>query len=1212
MLRENDEAFKICNVLGGLDVARYVSSNARNIFQEAIEDIELIREYVGQAALNEGIVGGFSDLDDMNHSLDWEGRSVSQGSTTVDAGLGFVDDRSERTLERYVAFDTQQPLVGNKQNDVKIIDTLSNLFPWIIDRRSIEKMWYSPHQNGRSEGAEKESFLFDTLYSAAWIGTYGNAWLYYPPLISFSNGHPLTVADEGGELYITKAKALTQSNSPQNNPSRHVFLTNPYSDLSRSSNSLITALGPIYFSGNFNNFTYNETFIGSTGLDINLEAISSIVDVLYDRMTVFSFALIVDIDFNTIVMSPRIVRRLFSSKKNYPDIQQSPIPEEGGNLTDDSINQNLLQLDDVIWQDILQEVKKLERGGRGFSIINLKIPENPQSEEYYVMFERWAFVADWVMLSFAQKNDLEHAIDINILNPSSSQNETTITLLGEWGHDLFSEVILCNNGTLDVLVTQKRLPIWLQMNPTNLEKEPIPSGGVILLQLSVDTTKLDVGMSSFSLTFTIEHDDYPDCFYNHDISIALLVKVLPRNCALIMGDAMRVADAHGNCVCSPTSIEIWNRCVKYTVLLPSFFLPLLLLGFTAARLYITYKSRQSDYIWLNKATDLIFDESPEILGRGTFGLVVRAEYRGTQVAVKRVIPPLSKDSERDATATSLSFFETLYPLRRQGKERRSSMTKIYFDFDGAKSGDRPRRRTSLCGSTDSLIGSKDTSRISEVGTQCNNKLLYIQLKEEFVTEMRLLSRLRHPCITTVMGAVLESGEEPLLVMELMDHGSLFDLLHNDSMVIEGDIVLPILRDIAQGLRFLHAASPEIIHGDLKALNVLVDHKFRAKVADFGLSQKKGSGVAGTPYWMAPELLRDEARNTTASDVYSFGIVLFEVYSREIPYQGETFDDVIRDIRDPNVRKRPGIPASMPSQIIDLMNACIDESPTVRSSFQDIDFRMKLFTVANVEPTQIYQSIQKKKLWDGNLTAAETVLLDMFPKHVAKSLSQGHKVKPEHFNPVTIFFSDIVGLTQISSEMSPLQVSDMLDRLYIKFDHLSRKHNVLKIETIGDAWMGVTNVANPQTDHTRRIAAFALDAIEAANSTLIDPNDISRGHVRIRVGIHSGPVIGTLVGSRNPKYTLIGDIVNISSKMESNSQPGRILCSEAALKHLQQQAPECIIQSAGLIDVKGTGLMEAFWINGILQDGNSENESVLETSPLLSHEEATSMYQSSVL
>ena len=84
-----------------------------------------------------------------------------------------------------------------------------------------------------------------------------------------------------------------------------------------------------------------------------------------------------------------------------------------------------------------------------------------------------------------------------------------------------------------------------------------------------------------------------------------------------------------------------------------------------------------------------------------------------------------------------------------------------------------------------------------------------------------------------------------LATEYMDHGSLSDLVKNESMIIDGDILLPILRDIAQGCRFLHAANPQVVHGDLKAANILVDSKFRAKVADFGLSQKKKVGATGT-------------------------------------------------------------------------------------------------------------------------------------------------------------------------------------------------------------------------------------------------------------------------------------------------------------------------------------------------------------------------------
>jgi serine/threonine protein kinase len=123
---------------------------------------------------------------------------------------------------------------------------------------------------------------------------------------------------------------------------------------------------------------------------------------------------------------------------------------------------------------------------------------------------------------------------------------------------------------------------------------------------------------------------------------------------------------------------------------------------------------------------------------------------------------------------------------------------------------------------------------------------------------------------SLIGAVIEKGEDPMLVMEYMDHGSLYDILHNETMALDGEILLPILRDVSQGVRFLHSAVPQVIHGDLKAQNILVDSRFRAKVADFGLSQKKNLGGTGTPFWMAPELLRQESTNTAETDVYSFG------------------------------------------------------------------------------------------------------------------------------------------------------------------------------------------------------------------------------------------------------------------------------------------------------------------------------------------------------
>ena len=108
-------------------------------------------------------------------------------------------------------------------------------------------------------------------------------------------------------------------------------------------------------------------------------------------------------------------------------------------------------------------------------------------------------------------------------------------------------------------------------------------------------------------------------------------------------------------------------------------------------------------------------------------------------------------------------------------------------------------------------------------------LLVHTYRASFIKEMRTLSKLRHPCVTTVMGAVMINGWEPMMVMEHMDLGSLYNILHNETMELDGEARYYLTTDIVSGCRFLHSSDPPLIHGDLKSLNVLVDSKFRAKV-----------------------------------------------------------------------------------------------------------------------------------------------------------------------------------------------------------------------------------------------------------------------------------------------------------------------------------------------------------------------------------------------
>jgi guanylate cyclase len=163
--------------------------------------------------------------------------------------------------------------------------------------------------------------------------------------------------------------------------------------------------------------------------------------------------------------------------------------------------------------------------------------------------------------------------------------------------------------------------------------------------------------------------------------------------------------------------------------------------------------------------------------------------------------------------------------------------------------------------------------------------------------------------------------------------------------------------------------------------------------------------------------------------------------------GEDPQIVLQQVCDPMINKRPSIPESCPPKVSTIYNECVNAEPDHRPTFEEVDVRLKRLDVDAVEPGLSMISMQVSKQ-----TAAkknERLLLEVFPQKIADALRDGRKIEPEHHECVTVFFSDIVGFTNISATLSPIKVSDMLDRLYLKFDALSREYDVFKIETIGD-------------------------------------------------------------------------------------------------------------------------------------------------------------------
>jgi serine/threonine protein kinase len=373
--------------------------------------------------------------------------------------------------------------------------------------------------------------------------------------------------------------------------------------------------------------------------------------------------------------------------------------------------------------------------------------------------------------------------------------------------------------------------------------------------------------------------------------------------------------------------------------------------------------------------------------------------------------------------------------------------------------------------------------------------------------MQVMVYLRHPNIVTVMGAVVQKSVEPLMVMENMKHGSLFDLLHNTTMHFDGEMLMAMLEDIVSGMNYLHSTNPPVLHNDLKTGNVLVGANFQAKLADFGLTMKeKSSGDLGTPFWMAPELFQVGAAPTTKTDVYSFAITMMEMFTRAEPYtEHDDPEWVLEQLalgEDADELLRPKLPDGLPVAVKTLIEECWHPDPAQRPQFTEIRTKVAAFDVDEI-------SRWFEKLDAGSERAIsdsekhKRLLHEVFPPHIAKQLKEGKKVEPQQHDCVTIFFSDIVGFTDISRQLKPFQVMNMLDRLYDQLDEVARKHSVFKVETIGDAYMAVANLVREQPDHTKLIAQFAQEAITVANGTLIQEDKPELGFVNIRVGFHSG-------------------------------------------------------------------------------------------------------------
>ncbi len=228
--------------------------------------------------------------------------------------------------------------------------------------------------------------------------------------------------------------------------------------------------------------------------------------------------------------------------------------------------------------------------------------------------------------------------------------------------------------------------------------------------------------------------------------------------------------------------------------------------------------------------------------------------------------------------------------------------------------------------------------------------LTTEQEAEFKQEAHLMVQLKAPHIIQCYGICIDRYPY-CIVMEFMPNGSLFNVLRVKGDQLSWGMKERIGLEVALGLAYLH--SMEILHRDLKSLNVLLDENMKAKLCDFGLAKLKSDpstfvesarGAMGTPMWMAPELLDPPAQYSKYSDIFSFGVTLWEIVTCKIPFaNAPNLGVAFQWVRE---GKREDIPEVCPPKLARLIKFCWNQSPKERPLTDQIIRELKENPVAH--------------------------------------------------------------------------------------------------------------------------------------------------------------------------------------------------------------------------------------------------------------------------
>ncbi|MBO7639733.1 MAG: hypothetical protein J6S91_12245 [Treponema sp.] len=216
--------------------------------------------------------------------------------------------------------------------------------------------------------------------------------------------------------------------------------------------------------------------------------------------------------------------------------------------------------------------------------------------------------------------------------------------------------------------------------------------------------------------------------------------------------------------------------------------------------------------------------------------------------------------------------------------------------------------------------------------------------------------------------------------------------------------------------------------------------------------------------------------------------------------------------------------------------------------------------------------ERTKELEAEKNRSESLLLNILPKEIAEELTaHPDRTLAKEYPNVTVLFTDIVGFTKISGEMSAEEVVTMLNKMFSMFDERAQREGIEKIKTIGDSYMAAGGLTQErENDGAEKMLRFAQGLLSDVNSF----NENSPIKLQIRLGLNSGPLVAGVIGKTKFIYDIWGDTVNMASRMESTGIPMKIHVTEATRKQTESlfQYRETVD-----IDVKGKGMMKTYFL-----------------------------------